>query len=103
MSNAEETLALHIRASRLPIPVREFKFHPVRKWRFDFAYPEKLIAIEVEGGVWSGGRHTRGKGFSEDCVKYNQASLLGWRILRFTPDMISSGEAIKTMEDILKR
>lgn len=63
--------------------VREHKFHPIRKWRFDFAIPQYLIAIECEGGVWSGGRHTRGLGYSKDCEKYNNATLLGWRVLRY--------------------
>lgn len=103
MSAAEEMLVLHIRASNLPEPVREFKFHLVRKWRFDFAYPAHMLAIEVEGGVWSGGRHTRGKGFTEDCAKYNHATLLGWRILRFTPDTISAGEALEIIERALGR
>lgn len=101
MSAAEETLALHIRAAKLPEPVREFKFHPVRKWRFDFCWPDKMLAVEVEGGVWSNGRHTRGNGFTEDCAKYNQATLRGWRILRFTPDAIESGEALEMIEKAL--
>ena len=73
-------------------PVPEFRFHPTRKWRFDFAYPEKKIAIEIEGGVWTGGAHTRGKHFESDCEKYNAATLLGWRALRFTGGMVERGE-----------
>jgi very-short-patch-repair endonuclease len=66
--------------------VKEFKFHPVRKWRFDYAIPEHKIALEVEGGVWSGGRHTRPQGFLGDIEKYNTATLMGWRVFRTTPD-----------------
>jgi len=66
----------------------ELQFHPERRWRFDFAHQETKTAIEIEGGVFSGGRHTRGKGFSDDCEKYNAADALGWRIQRLTPDMI---------------
>jgi very-short-patch-repair endonuclease len=66
--------------------VKEFKFHPTRKWRFDYAIPEHKIALEVEGGVWTGGRHTRSKGFLNDVEKYNTGTLLGWRIFRVTPD-----------------
>ena len=60
--------------------VKEFKFHPVRKWRFDYAVPEHKIALEVEGGVWTGGRHTSPKGFLGDIEKYNTATLMGWRV-----------------------
>lgn len=66
--------------------VSEWQFHPTRKWRYDFAIIEHKIAIEVEGGVWTNGRHTRGKGFINDCEKYNAGTALGWRILRVTPD-----------------
>lgn len=65
---------------------KEFKFHPVRKWRFDYAFPEHKIALEVEGGVWTGGRHTSPKGFLGDIEKYNTATLMGWRVFRTTPD-----------------
>ena len=80
---------------------REYRFHPVRRWRFDFALPERRLAVEVEGGTWTGGRHTRGSGFEKDCEKYNQAVLLGWRVLRFTPGAIKSGEALTTIEQVL--
>ena len=65
--------------------VTEHKFHLTRKWRFDYANVEKKIAIEIEGGVWVAGRHTRGKGYINDLEKYNQAQLLGWRVFRYTP------------------
>lgn len=66
--------------------VKEYKFHPVRKWRFDYAIPEHKIALEVEGGVWTGGRHTSSVGFLKDMEKYNTATLMGWRVFRTTPD-----------------
>ncbi len=69
----------------LPVPVSEYKFHPTRKWRFDYAWPELKIALEVEGGVWSGGRHTSGKGFTADMEKYNAAVASGWAVLRVVP------------------
>lgn len=68
---------------------REFKFHPKRDWALDFAWDNK-VAVEIEGGAFSGGRHTRGAGFTEDCEKYNAAVLLGWRLLRFTPQMLEA-------------
>ena len=66
--------------------VKEYKFHPTRRWWFDYAIPEHKIALEVEGGVWTGGRHTSPKGFLNDIEKYNTATLMGWRVFRTTPD-----------------
>lgn len=99
MSDAEETLAFHLRALKIPYE-RETRFDPPRKWRFDFTIGEDL-AIEVEGGTWQAGRHTRGSGFEQDCEKYNRATLLGWRILRFTTRMIEDGRALKTIEEAI--
>lgn len=63
----------------------EFKFCEARKWRFDFAWPYHKVALEVEGGIWTGGRHIRGSGFVKDMEKYNTAATLGWRVLRVQP------------------
>jgi len=93
---------LHIRTYKLPKPDREVKFHPVRKWRFDFAWPGQMVAVEVEGGTWSGGRHTTGIGFRNDCEKYNAATALGWRVYRFTSDQVKSGMAIKQISEVIK-
>jgi hypothetical protein len=77
--------------------VRELVFAPPRKWRFDFAWQEQLVAVEIEGGSWITGRHTRGKAFEEDCDKYNEAAARGWRLLRFTTDQVNDGRAIAFM------
>jgi hypothetical protein len=66
------------------IPEREHRFHESRRWRVDFAWPEQKVAVEIEGGVFSGGRHTRGAGFVADCDKYNALAAAGWRLFRFT-------------------
>lgn len=76
----------------LPDPVTELIFHPKRKWRFDYAWPTRMIALEVHGGIHSGGRHTRGRGFVEDRAKMNEATLLGWTVLEVTPEHIKSGQ-----------
>ncbi|MEE9710084.1 hypothetical protein [Aeromonas caviae] len=76
----------------LPDPVTELIFHPKRKWRFDYAWPASMIALEVHGGIHSGGRHTRGRGFVEDLAKMNEATLLGWTVLEVTPEHIKSGQ-----------
>jgi very-short-patch-repair endonuclease len=93
-SNAEESLAAELRWLRMPQPEREYRFHPDRRWRFDFAWPDNLLAVEVEGGGFVQGRHTRGAGLAADCEKYNTAVLLGWRVLRVTPDQVTDGQAI---------
>ena len=64
--------------------VKELKFHPSRKWRFDFAIESLRIAIEYEGIMSEKSRHTTISGMSRDCEKYNTAQLLGWKVLRFT-------------------
>jgi hypothetical protein len=63
-------------------------FDAGRRTEFDFAHPDSKTAIEVEGGVWSLGRHVRGAGYEADCAKYNRAAELGWVVFRFTPGML---------------
>ncbi|HUU23465.1 MAG TPA: DUF559 domain-containing protein [Phycisphaerae bacterium] len=67
-----------------PAPTRQHRFAPPRRWRFDFAWPAQKVAVEIEGGTFVRGRHTRGAGFQGDCEKYNAAVSLGWRVLRYT-------------------
>lgn len=78
--------------------VKEYRFHPTRKWRFDYAIPEHKIALEVEGGVWTRGRHTSPKGFLNDIEKYNTATLMGWRVFRTTPDDLYKSATIKLVK-----
>lgn len=80
---------------------QEYRFHPERKWRFDFANPRQIIAIEIDGGTWTAGRHTRGKGYERDCEKLNAATALGWRVFRFTTGMVKSGAMLATIQDVL--
>jgi hypothetical protein len=78
----------------VPPPVEEHYFAlPDRRWRFDFAWPDYKLAVEVEGGSWIGGRHSRGAGFQSDIEKYNSAARLGWTVLRYTGRMIEQGPA----------
>lgn len=95
-------MLLQIRAVGLPMPVEEFRFHPKRKFRFDLAWPDRKLAVEQEGGVYSHGRHVRGKGFTADCVKYAEALCLGWRVLRVTTGMVNDGTALGYVERMLK-
>lgn len=91
-----------LKKEKLPIPETEYKFCPERRWRFDYAWPKQKVAVEQEGGCWSYGRHTRGSGFIKDMEKYNKAVLLGWRVLRYTPDQMTN-EAINDLHIILTK
>lgn len=85
---------------RIPQPVAEYKFCPDRKWRFDFAFPKLRLAVEIEGGLFTGGRHSRPLGYIADMEKYNMASELGWTLLRYRPRKIDY-EQIKRTVDLL--
>lgn len=91
-SYLELQMEAQIRDSGLPSPQIEYHFHPTRDWRFDFAWPDIKLALEVEGGIYNGGRHVTPKGFEGDCEKYNEATCLDWRVIRVTSKMINSSE-----------
>lgn len=75
----------------------EVRFHPTRRWRWDWGSWELMLAVEWEGGTFVGGRHVTGKGFENDCEKANAGQLLGWRVLRFTRAMLADGRAYGTV------
>ena len=97
-SKLEEMMSIQIKASDLPEPTREYRFHPTRRWRFDFFWPEFQLALEVDGGVYNRGRHTTGKGYTGDCEKMNEATCMGIAILRITSKHIGDGSALKWLE-----
>ena len=101
-SQLEETLLLHIKAAKLPLPEREYRFSKKRRFRSDFAWPAQKLLVECEGGIYTKGRHVRPQGYEKDCIKYNLAMLEGWNVARFSSGMIKSGEAIKTIELFLR-
>jgi hypothetical protein len=74
-----------------PEPQPEFRFHSERKWRFDFAWPTMMVALEIEGGIWNRGGHVRGKIYQDNCVKYSEAAIAGWCVVRMTWEMINAG------------
>lgn len=96
-SKGEETLYWQLKhlGQGSPLPEREFIFAPARKWRFDFAWPDELVAVEVEGLTRDGGRHQRNEGYEADLEKYNAAALEGWLVLRFTSRMVDAGTALQ--------
>jgi len=91
----------YFRGEGIPPFVTEHVFHPDRKWRFDFAWLDSRVALEVEGGRWVGGGHNRGKGFSKDVEKYNQAQLLGWRVFRCEPSKLCMSETVQMIRKAL--
>lgn len=104
-ADLESIMDLHLRAAKVPEYVREHQFHATRMWRFDFAWLEHKVALEVEGltNPQQKSRHTTNKGYTEDARKYNSATLLGWRVFRVTGAMVKSGEALQLIEDALGR
>lgn len=88
------TFAQLCEAAGLACPVPEYRFHPTRRWRWDWAWPEDKLAVEVNGGAWVGGRHTRGAGYARDLEKWSAGAALGWRIIHVTPRQFARGDAL---------
>jgi very-short-patch-repair endonuclease len=82
----------------LPAPVPEFRFHPVRKWRIDWAFPDRKLGIEINGAIYVNGRHTRGVGVEKDMEKLAEAACLGWTILQVSPRHVRDGQALQWIE-----
>lgn len=87
----EDWMAVLLKGDGLAPFEQEYRFHATRKWRFDFAWPDIKLAVEIEGGVYTQGRHTRGKGYEGDLEKYNEAAIDGWTVLRFSTNQIKRG------------
>lgn len=94
-SSLERLFRIQLNANNIEGFVQEKIFHLTRRWRFDFAWPEIKLAVEIQGGTWSKGRHARGSGIKGDCEKYSQAAILGWRIIFATSEHVRSGEALQ--------
>jgi very-short-patch-repair endonuclease len=110
-SEPERAMETHLKQAGFTGYVREYQFAPPRRWRFDFAWLDQKLAIEIEGGVFgtgrqhTPGRHSRGVGLTADCVKYAEAMCLGWRVLRVTPAQVGmdrAGPALGWIERLLK-
>ena len=85
----------------LTIPEFEYKFHPDRKWRFDIAWPSKLLAIEAQGGIFKMGRHNRGAALLKEYEKLNSAAAMGWRILFFQPSDLCLMDTARVVHDCM--
>lgn len=83
----------------IPDPEREYQFHPIRKWRFDFAWPLRGVAVEIDGGSWVSGRHVNPIGLEKDFEKRNAATSMGWKILHYTGRQLDDADQV--FEDLL--
>ena len=118
MSDLEQELLIQIKCFKLLEPVQEYRFAAeavglgkglrerllnagLKNWRFDFAWPDSMLAVECEGGAWVMGRHTRGKGFEADLMKYHAAMELGWTVYRCSGPLIRSGKAVELIAKLL--
>lgn len=119
VSHLEEALRLQLRYLEARPGEQEYRFgamasggtgkglrkrlldHGLKDWRFDFAWPDLMFAVEVEGGAHIGGRHNRGTGFEEDLTKYHHAMRLGWTVYRCSAPLINSWEAAKLIKALL--
>lgn len=101
-SDLEESFLTQLRWLNLPEPVREHRFHAIRRWRLDFFWPQYRYAVEIDGGVnGRRGRHIRPAGFREDAIKEANAVLAGIAVMRFPGDMVTDGSAIALVEEYL--
>lgn len=100
---ARETFFAALDRAKLPRPVTEHRFDAERQWRFDYAWPDDRVALEVEGGAFVRGRHTSGAGFRADLAKYNAALAQGWRVVRVLPEQLATLPTIQVLACVLTR
>ena len=101
-SQLEAEVALQIKALGLPEPIREYQAIKGRKFRFDFAWLEHRLLVEVNGGTYTKGAHSTGQGIARDYEKANLATLDGWRVLMFDGKAVKSGEAVEVIRQALE-
>ena len=106
-ASLSDRFLMQLVAGRLPHPDSEYHFaphvdgKPARQWRFDFAWPDSLVAVEIQGGTWTGGRHGTGVGIEQDAEKLNAAVSIGWRVALVTSKMIASGAGLVVVRILL--
>lgn len=87
----------------IPEPEFEYQFHPSRKWRFDLAWPHFKVALEAQGGIFSGGGHTRGAALLKEYEKLNEAARLGWRVIFVQPREVCMTDTGRLILDCLQQ
>lgn len=103
MSALEDRFYQQLQWAGVKLPERNYLIFPDRKNTVDFIWHDEGVIVEIEGGVYESGakgrgRHLRPQGFIDDCRKYNRITLMGYRLLRFTANMIDDGTALQDTE-----
>ena len=101
-SNLERALVDQINFASLPAATEQYAFARPRRWRFDLAWPARMVAVEIDGGTWSAGRHVRGAGYEADCIKLAEAACRGWTVIRVTGGMVLDGRALALVQRLLE-
>ena len=103
-SALEMALLTRLERAGLPLGEGQYRFVPARLYRFDRAWPgHGMVAVEIQGGLWVNGAHSRGSGVERDCVKLSIAAALGWRVLPISKAMIEDGTAVELIAQALGR
>jgi len=98
MTYNRKIVAAFFRQEDLPEPFFEVQFHPGRKWRWDLCWPDYMVALEVQGGIFIQGRHSRGAAMLKEWEKLNTAASYGWRVLFVQPKdlcLVTTAEMIR--------
>lgn len=102
LSDSTRTLLFQVAALKLPAPELEVRFAAPRRWRFDAAWRPQMVALEIQGGTWSGGRHVQPARLAGEYEKLSEAAALGWRVILCTPRQVESGQAVAWVERALR-
>jgi len=97
-----DIVTAYFKSQGIPAPVYELRFHAIRKWRFDLAWPDKKVALEVQGGIFTGGRHNRGAAMLKEWEKLNTAAGMGWRLLYCQPSALCMDETVEYIKTALE-
>ena len=98
-SQFERLWALH----KGPALTKEVTFFPGRRFRFDYAHHAAKAAIELDGGVFVAGRHSRGMGQVKDAEKGRLAAYSGWNVIHFTTKCLTLENIRQAVEWFWKR
>jgi hypothetical protein len=102
MKYDQKIVTAYLLEQGIPAPVYEYKFHPVRRWRFDLCWLPQRLALEVQGGIFVRGRHSRGAALLKEWDKLNTAAGMGWRLLYCQPRDLCTDAAAEYIRNALQ-